>query len=207
MTIDSVYRFDLDLYRKDHKGVVLPPDVFNNWIQFVSLNMFNGVVTQAESLAAQGNMDIADVIFKMTILGNFIKDLPIDVSQGTIGNITVLLADIPPDCKLTLGMTVNGEIITKKSPVMKAKYRGSVLNGDLSNNPVYFVQDGKIEFLRNDLSTTGSNGIILIYLRHPAVPYFDFCMSSSDQIIFMPAGSYIAAAASVAVEPVTVSTE
>ena len=193
MTISSIYQFDLDLYRKDHKGTVLPPDTFNNWIRFVVLNLFNGVVGQAESLAAQGNMDISDVIFKMTILGNFIKDSALIAAQDTIGGITIGYVVTPPDCKLPLGlMTLKpinngiGNIVTKKSPLLKTKYRGSVLNGDVGNNPVYFVEDGRLEFIPNGLTD-----LILTYLRTPAAPYFDFCMSSSDQVIFMPAESYI----------------
>ena len=193
MTVNQIYQFVLDQWRKDHKGVVLPPDVFNNWIQFVSLDMFNGIVTQAESMAAQGNVDIADVIFQTVIFGNFIKDAAIATAQDTIGGLTIGYIPTPADCKLPLGLMMMkpinlgvSNIITKKSPLLKTKYRASVLNGDVGNNPVYFVEDGRLEFIPNDLTD-----LILTYMRTPAAPYFDFCMSSSDQVIFMPVGSHI----------------
>jgi hypothetical protein len=186
MTVDEIYRLVLDLYRKDHKGVVLPPSVFNNWLQFVSLDMFNGVLTQAEQLAAQGNINLSDVIFKMTILGNFIKDEPLLPVQGLVGTTTIGYASTPDDCKIPLGLLANGNIVELKSPVLKVKYRGSATNGDLGANPVGFYEQQKIEFLPNDL-----DGLLLTYLRRPSVPYYDFCISSNDLPVFMPVGSIV----------------
>lgn len=193
MTIDKIYSYVLDLWRKDHKGVVLPPAVFNNWIQFVSLGMYDEIFTQAESLAAQGNVDMSEVIFKMTVLGNFISDVALVPTSGSVGGLNIAYVITPTNCKYPLGLQSvlplnNGvsRVVELRSPVLKTKYRGSALNGDIANVPVGFVENGRIEFIPNDLTD-----FILTYLRTPAVPYFDFCVSSSDQLVFMPVGSYI----------------
>jgi len=184
VTINSIYAYVLDLWRKDHKGVVLPPPVFNNWIAFVSLDMFENIFTQAQQLAAQGNRDVSDVILKLGVFGNFVKDVNPNPAQQPIAGVNVGYIEIPTDFRYALGMIADGNIITIKSPTMKAKYRGAVVNGDIGNNPVAFVEDKIIEFLPNDLGK-----IVLIYLRKPAVPYYDYCMDSRDQQVFMPVGS------------------
>jgi len=186
MTIDSFIRYVYDLARKDGKGNVVSPQAIVNWLTYVMLDDFNSLLTQALTLAEQKQVALANVIFDIKDLRQFVKTDTLILAGYTVGGINQAKATLPADFKYELGCTANMVNVDLLSSTLLPKYRGSVLNSNPEESPKGFVGGGYIEFLPND---TGD--CVLVYLRTPAKPYYDFCVDADDLEIFMPTGSYI----------------
>ena len=73
MTIQDFIRYVYDLARKDGKGNVVSPQAIVNWLTFVMLDDFNNLLTQALTLAEQRQVALANVIFDVKDLRQFVK--------------------------------------------------------------------------------------------------------------------------------------
>jgi hypothetical protein len=193
MTIDTFIRYVYDLARKDGKGNVVSPGAIVNWLTFVMLDNFNDLMTQALTLAEQRQTGLANVIFDIKDLRQFVKTIELSTpTTGTYGTLTTNRFALPSDFKYELGGTVNYNTPTPiaslelLSSTLLPKYRGSVVNGNPEESPKGFIGGGYIETIPNDI-----NEVVLVYLRTPAKPYYDFCLDSLDNEIFMPVGSTI----------------
>lgn len=187
MDISTFVRYVYDLARKDGKGNVVSPQAIVNWLTYVMLDDFNSLLTQALTLAEQKQVALANVIFDIKDLRQFVKTTLISPAMyAPIGGISQSKAPLPDDFKYELGCTYNMVNVDLLSSTLLPKYRGSVINGNPEESPKGFVGGGYIEFLPNDISDC-----VLVYLRTPAKPYYDFCMDENDAEIFMPVGSYI----------------
>ena len=187
MDISTFVRYVYDLARKDGKGNVVSPQAIVNWLTYVMLDDFNSLLTQALTLAEQKQVALANVIFDIKDLRQFVKTTLISPSMyAPIGGISQSKAPLPDDFKYELGCTYNMVNVDMLSSTLLPKYRGSVINGNPEESPKGFVGGGYIEFLPNDISDC-----VLVYLRTPAKPYYDFCMDENDAEIFMPVGSTI----------------
>jgi hypothetical protein len=186
MTISNFVKYVYDLARKEGKGNVVTPAVIVNWLTYVMLDNFNDLLTQALTLAQERQVALANVIFDIKDLRQFIKSDTLVPVSYTIGNVHSAKAPLPSDFKYELGLTADMVNVDLLSYTLLPKYRGSVLNGNPEESPKAFIGGGYLEVIPNDL-----NGLVFVYLRTPAKPYYDFCMDSADNEIFMPAGSTI----------------
>jgi len=186
VTIATFIAYVYDLARKDGKGNVVSPQAIVNWLTYVMLDDFNNLLTQALTLAEQRQVALANVIFDIKDLRQFVKTDTLSLSMVTTGGINRIRAALPGDFKYELGCTaamVNVELL---SYTLLPKYRGSVLNDNPEESPKGFVGGGYVEFIPNNV-----DNVVFVYLRTPAKPYYDFCMDANDAEIFMPAGSGI----------------
>jgi hypothetical protein len=187
MTISTFIKYVYDLARKEGKGNVVTPAVIVNWLTYVMLDNFNELLTQALTLAEQRQVALANVIFDIKDLRQFVKSDTLTTTLTTMGVVRSAKAPLPSDFKYELGLTADMVNVDILSYTLLSKYRGSVLNGNPEESPKAFIGGGYLEVIPNDL-----NGLVFVYLRTPAKPYYDFCMDANDNEIFMPAGSYIA---------------
>ena len=186
MSISSFIQYVLDLARKEGKGNVISPASIINWLNYVMLDDFNNLLTQALTLAEQRQVKLANVIFDIKDLRQFVETETLTTHTITTGMILREWAGLPDDFKYELGCTSGMIDVELLSYTLLPKYRGSVINGNPAESPKGFVGGGHIEFIPNDLTD-----LALVYLRTPAKPYYDFCMDRLDNEIFMPAGSVI----------------
>jgi len=186
MSIDSFIKYVYDLARKDGKGNVVSPAAIINWLTYVMLDDFNSLMTQALTLAEQRQVKLANVIFDIKDLRQFVntKELT-ERGVGIFGsNVSTAEWTLPTDFKYELGCTAGMINVELLSSTLLPKYRGSVLNGNPEESPKGFIGAGVLSVIPTDLSD-----LVLVYLRTPAKPYYDFCMDSNDAEIFMPVGS------------------
>ena len=188
MTIASFISYVLDLARKDGKGNVVSPQAIVNWLTYVMLDDFNALLTQALTLAEQKQVALANVIFDIKDLRQFVATKELTLGTNVNYGATVRTQEwvLPADFKYELGATAGMVNLELLSATLLPKYRASVLNSNPEESPKGFVGAGVLSTIPND-----TTDVVLVYLRTPAKPYYDFCMDANDLEIFMPEGSVI----------------
>lgn len=202
MLIKELYLYVLNTSNKDNRGNACTPVMFNNWISFVVIDKFQNYFKQAQAISQQGNAELSDVIMALTDLHRFISTRSINAAKSyiyeeaiSVGDtaapapvlvLTVGIANYPSDFHYALSLNSNGRPVEIKSPLLLKKYRGGMVVESPDDSPVAFIEDGKIEYLPNDLTR-----LVLTYLRTPVKPFYDFCMSSADIEIYMEIGTYV----------------
>lgn len=187
MTINELYRYVLDVSNKDTQGLTFSPAQFNNILSFVNTELFQKVFEQVEASARQGGYKLSDMIFQTADLKNFIDTQ--ELITGTIrtyGSWTINELDYPVGYKYPLAAMNGTQNVSIWSASKLAKARTSVLNQNFNEHPVAIEKDGCFEIIPGTISS-----IVLTFLRAPAAPYYDWCLSEYDEEIFMPVGSYI----------------
>ena len=180
MTIDEGYRYCQDLSNKDSKGNGFSLQQFNNELKFVTTEKFQSYWKLAQNIAASQKKELAAVIFEMQDLSAFVKDAGVSFPAGTV------FYTYPSDFRYTLGLILDDKPAEIRPYTQIGRFRRGVLNGNPLETPLAFEGSGRFEFIPNNIVD-----ITLTYLRIPATPYYDYCLSSDDLEIFMPVGSYI----------------
>jgi len=139
-------------------------------------------------MAVSEKRPLSEVIFSMGDLRSFIAiDALLSKAVGNINpTFTTVSVSYPPDYRYWLSMIANNIPVTIKPYSEIGTYRGGIVNGNPDESPVAFEGPSGFEIIPNDL-----DNISLTYLRNPAVPCYDYCISNDDLPIFMPVGSYI----------------
>ncbi|GEM_PF-3810996 len=188
MTIKEIYQYCEDLANKDQKGNAFGPDQFNNTMNFVSLELFQGFFKMAQEVAVEKGVPLSEVIFSMNDLRTFIAIVSIpSVNVFPIDNTFVsVVAPYPANYRYWLSLMANNVPVEIRPYSEISNYRGGMLNVNPDEHPLAFEGGGGFEIIPNDLQK-----ISMTYLRKPAVPFYDFCTTSDDLKIFMPVGSKI----------------
>lgn len=186
MTINEIYQYCQDVANKDMKGLAFTFGQFNNLIAFENIDLFQKAFTQAQALAKEKRVDLAEAIWSVSDLRNFIKTESLSPRTGLVGSLSVGRANYPSDFQYPIALMGDYRNVEILSISQLGRVRSGVLGRDLSTSPVAFCIDGAFEYYPNDLAV-----LALTYLKTPNEPYCDFCVSADDLPVFMPEDSYI----------------
>ena len=187
MTIQEIRQYCQDLSNKDSKGDGFTLLQFNNGLKFAVISRFENTWKLAQEISASEKRPLAEVIFEMGDLRHFVKREELTMgSMGSIGGIVYNYLNYPEGFRYTIGMSANNIPVAVMRYALANNKRSGVLIGNLDENPVAFEGDGHFEIIPNDVEP-----IVLTYLRKPATPYYDYCLSSDDLETFMPVGSRV----------------
>jgi hypothetical protein len=179
MNILELYKSCQNLSNKDSKGNGFTIEMLNNELPIVSLEKFQSYWKLAQNIAASEKKDLAEVIFDLQNLSSFVAIENANDSKPEF-------IDYPADFRYSLSMVADNKPVDIRPYTEIGRFRRGFCSGNPDEKPLAFEGDGKFEMIPNDLKN-----IRLTYLRAPATPYYDFCLSADDLEIFMPEGSYV----------------
>jgi hypothetical protein len=187
MTIREFVQYCRDVSNKDENGNGFDIDQFNVQIKVVNVEKFQSYWKLAEDMAAAQKEALSAIIFRLQELSDFIEpiyDLTLVSEVGPVYSFR--FAAFPSDYRYFMGMIIDDKPADLRPYTEINKFRRGLLNGDPDGRPLVFEGPGMFEFIPNDVK-----GATLTYLRIPKTPYYDWCLDSNDNEVFMPVGSYV----------------
>lgn len=174
---------------KTQSGRRLTPEYYNVLLSDASNKKFADEWKALELGAKNAGGRVYESMIVNTPLRRFKKDADLD-SPSISGS-----ASLPADFHYPFGLTaLYMGSIRKIDPIGEEElneYRASLSMPTLEYNPKAVFYGTYLKVLPTNVGA-GSDRINLVYLRHPATPYYDYCFRLNAAIpIYMPPGSYI----------------
>ncbi len=180
MNLGEIKQYCNFISNSDETGGDFKPDLFNMFIKVVNNEYYEQQYKNYFQAKIQG---INDLINSSPLRVFIIKEKTDGVGLG--------LYPLPVDFRYVLALSVNflagGSNIYKPVEILESEQIDSRINDLLSppidEFPIGVILDDSIQVYPN--ATFHGK---FIYLKNPAVPIYDYCISSDDEEIYMPPG-------------------
>lgn len=191
MNLGEHYKYVNFVINRDQLGDPASPEIFNILIKKFSIEYYNKEYQSLVQGAIEKGVAVEEAFYESGSLKRFESTESFDYSGGAVPNYITA----PDDFKRTLTLTAIGKGKTGTNPFKRPvslvgpklfeDMKTSVFRHRLSEKPIGREFPTKIQVIPM------FEKFELVYIREVIDPYFDWCLSSGDEIIYMPVGSQI----------------
>ena len=196
MNVSELYQYCNYMTNKDIRGNFTTPEQYNILLNTVNLELFK---TEADKLFKKHLANQQANVTPLALISP-LRDLIEIQTDFTVADGAF---DVPDDYKHFLSMMVhyggslrNLELVTEEE---FNSIRTGLSRRNIVEYPAGVERSRKIYFLPNDIDLAERFGVgtQMVYIKLPTTPYYDYCIDSDGNTIYMPDGYYVDLVASV----------
>lgn len=180
MTLQQIIDAALLRLNKDEAGNPFSPESMTGVFRNASLDVYGSMVKQVMSISAQNNMPPEQIISRYF---NELTRFMFRIDGSVIGgDVTIPSTSDRILSVFSRGLEADIDLV---DPNTFDKRRTDILSPDPEGNPFATEIGGTLRVIPNNMS----GGVLITSLKVPEEPYYDYCLDSGLNAVYMPVGS------------------